>query len=56
MNLMTRGNQTRHQLLSNRSRRSCHKHSHHQLLLIGDALHPTDKMAAPPVTAASTLA
>jgi hypothetical protein len=25
MNLMTGGNQTRHQLLSNRYRRSCHK-------------------------------
>jgi hypothetical protein len=25
MNLMTGGNQTRHQLPSNRSRRSCHK-------------------------------
>jgi hypothetical protein len=32
MNLMTRLDQTRHQLPSNRSRRSCHKHSHHQLL------------------------
>jgi hypothetical protein len=32
MNLMTRRNQTRHQLLSNRSRRTCHKHSHHQSL------------------------
>jgi hypothetical protein len=30
--LMTRGNQTRHQLLSDRSRRSGHKHSHHQVL------------------------
>jgi hypothetical protein len=31
MNLMT-GNQTRHQLLSDRSRRTCHKRSHHWLL------------------------
>jgi hypothetical protein len=30
MNLMTRGNQKRQQLPSNRSRRTCHKHSHHQ--------------------------
>src|SRR5215469_9333025 len=32
MNLMTGGNQSRHQLLADRSRRSCHKHLHHQLL------------------------
>jgi hypothetical protein len=32
MNLMTRGDQARHQLLSNRSRRTRHEHSHHQLL------------------------
>jgi hypothetical protein len=32
MNLMTGGDQTRHQLLSDRSRSSCHEHSHHQLL------------------------
>ena len=31
MNLMTRGHQTRHQLLSNRARRTCHKHSHRRL-------------------------
>jgi hypothetical protein len=30
MNLMTGGHQTRHQLLSDRSRRTCHKHSHHE--------------------------
>src|SRR5262249_32593770 len=29
---MTRGDQTRHQLLSDSSRRSCHKDPHHQLL------------------------
>ena len=29
MNLMTRGNQTRYQLPPDRSRRTCHKHSHH---------------------------
>jgi hypothetical protein len=32
MNLMTRRHQTRHQQLTNRSRRTCHKHSHHWLL------------------------
>jgi hypothetical protein len=32
VNLMSRGNQTRQQLSSNRSRRSRHEHSHHQLL------------------------
>src|SRR5262252_8551178 len=32
MNLMTRSNQTGHQLLSYRSGRTCHKHSHHRLL------------------------
>jgi hypothetical protein len=30
INLMTRGNQTRHQLPSDRSRRTRYKHSHHQ--------------------------
>ena len=37
VNLMTRGNQPRDQLRSNRSRRACHKHSHRQLL---DQGHP----------------
>jgi hypothetical protein len=31
MNLMARRNQTRHELLPDRSGRSCHEHSHHQL-------------------------
>src|SRR5438067_12721260 len=54
MNLMTRGNQTRHQLLSNRSRRSCHKHSHHRLLDRGFTCTSQDKAAAPAVTPQST--
>ena len=29
---MTRGHQTRHELLADRSRRTCHEHSHHRLL------------------------
>ena len=53
MNLMTGGNQQRHQVLPDRSGRSCHKHSHHQL---PDRRlpAPTDKTAAPAVTARST--
>jgi hypothetical protein len=35
MNLMTGGNQTRHQLPPDRSRRSRHEHSHRQLLAPG---------------------
>ena len=31
VDLMARRNQTRHQLLSDRSGRSCHEYSHHQL-------------------------
>ena len=40
MNLMTRGNQPRHQLLADRSRRSCNEHSHHQPLS-SRISHPT---------------
>jgi hypothetical protein len=47
MNLMTRPNQTRHQLLPDRSRRSCDKHSHHQLLHRGFYLHPTRQDDSP---------
>jgi hypothetical protein len=43
---MTRGNQTRHQLLSNRSRRSGHKNSHHHSLTEG-YLHPTRQDGSP---------
>src|SRR5829696_7968365 len=52
MNLMTRGNQTRHQLLSDRPRRTCDKHSHHKLLRRGLPYTPQDKTAAPTVTPA----
>jgi hypothetical protein len=43
MNLMTRGDQPRHQLLADRSRRTGHKHPHHWLLDRGsrEHLHPT---------------
>jgi len=41
MHLMTSGSQTRHQVLSDRSGRSCHKHLHRQLLWMGEHLHPT---------------
>src|SRR5215207_1918201 len=44
---MTGGNQTRHQLLSNRPRRSCDKHSHHRLLHRGFYLHPTRQDDSP---------
>src|SRR3712207_5728620 len=54
MNLMPRLNQTWHQLLSNRPRRSCDKHSHHQLLHRGLPYTPQDKTAAPAVTPPST--
>src|SRR5215472_6517627 len=54
MNLMTRGNQTRHQLLSNRSRRTSHKHSHHGLLERGINNTPYDETAALAVTPPST--
>src|SRR3712207_3234983 len=47
MNLMTRLNQTRHQLLPDRSRRSCDKHSHHRLLDRGFYLHPTRQDGSP---------
>jgi integrase len=43
---MTRGNQTRHQLPSNRSRRTCHKHPHHGLL-VEDHLHNTRQDGGP---------
>ena len=46
MDLMTRGNQTRHQLPSDRSRRSCHEHSHHQCLDRG-LLHPKRRDGGP---------
>src|SRR5215469_8497226 len=54
MNLMTRGNQTRHQRLSNRSRRTSHKHSHHGLLERGINYTPYDETAALAVTPPST--
>jgi hypothetical protein len=50
MNLMTRGNQTRHQLLADRSRRTSHKHSHQWLLDRGILHTPYDETAAPAVT------
>jgi len=43
---MTRGNQTRHQLLSNCSRRTRHKHSHGQLPGRGLPATPLDRTAA----------
>src|SRR5688572_13139126 len=49
MNLMTSGNQTWHQLLSDRPRRSCHKHSHHNSF-IEDYPTQQDKTAALAVT------
>jgi len=49
MNLMTRGDQTRHQLRSDRSRRTCHKHSHRQLLSRITSTSQ-DKTAAPAAT------
>src|SRR5918912_3578398 len=52
MNLMTRGNQTRHQLSSDRSRRTRDKHSHHWLLLIEGIIYTPDKTAATAVTPA----
>src|SRR5918998_1706305 len=54
MNLMPRLNQAGHQLFSDRPRRSCDKHSHHQLLHRGLPYTPQDKMAAPAVTPPST--
>ncbi len=54
MNLVTGGNQTRHQLSSDRSRRSCHKYSHHQLLGRGSPFIPQDKTATPDVTSPIT--
>src|SRR5215468_7664260 len=54
MNLMTRGNQTRHQLLSDRSRRTSHEHSHQRLLERGIIYTQYDEMAPPAVTPAST--
>ena len=46
MNVMPRGHQTWHQLPSNCSRCSCHKHSHHQLL-IENHLHPVRQDSRP---------
>src|SRR5215207_7887939 len=47
MNLMPRGNQTWHQLLSNRPRRSCDKHSHRINSFIEEYLHPTRQDGSP---------
>src|SRR5215467_894119 len=47
MNLMTGGNQTRHQLLSDRSRRTRHEHSHQRLLDPRDHLHPIRRDGRP---------
>src|ERR671912_1998580 len=54
MNLMTRGNQTRHQLLPDRPRRSCDKHSHINSFIEDFTYTPQDKTAAPAVTPPST--
>src|SRR5262249_34337155 len=53
-NLMTRGNQTRHQLPADRPRRTCHENPHHRPLNRGIIYTPYDKTAAPEVTPAST--
>src|SRR5262245_34496868 len=55
MNLMTRGNQTRHQLLADRPRRTCHENLHHWPLNRGIIYTPYDKTAAPEVTPPSPL-
>src|SRR5215208_5117939 len=47
MNLVTRPNQTRHQLLPDRPSRSCDKHPHHQPLLRGFYLHPKRQDGSP---------
>jgi hypothetical protein len=49
MNLVARGDQTRHQLFSNRAGRTCHKHSHHWLL-DRKIIYSNDKTAASGVT------
>ena len=54
MTLMTRGNQTRHQLPADRSRRTCHKLPHHRPLDRRIIYTPYDKTAAPEVTPPST--
>jgi hypothetical protein len=54
MNLMTRGNQTRHQLLADRSRGTSHKHPHHWLLDRGTIYTLYDETAAPAVTPPNT--
>src|SRR5215471_17614577 len=54
MNLMTRANQTRHQLPADRPRRTSRKHPHHQPLDRGIIHTPYDKTAAPEVTPPGT--
>ncbi len=54
MNLMTRGDQTRYQLLSDRSRRTSHQHSHQWLLDRGIIYTLYDETAAPAVTPPNT--
>jgi hypothetical protein len=50
MNLVTRGNQSRHKLPSNRSRGTCHKHSHDQLPCSKSVFTDKDKTAGLAVT------
>src|SRR5215472_4923850 len=54
MNVVTGGNQTRHQLPSDRSRRTSHKDPHRHRLGLGILYTPYDETAVPPVTPAST--